>query len=51
MSWKSVLGTLIRCEISASYDWLGNIRISAKGALAVIIVWLLLYSSRGGGID
>ena len=48
MGWKSVLGSLIRCEISASYDWLGNFRISAKGALAVIILWLLLRSSGGG---
>lgn len=50
MSWKSVLGALIRCELSASYDWLGNVRISAKGALAVIIVWLLISSLGGGGI-
>jgi hypothetical protein len=48
MSWKSILGSLIRCEISASYDWLGNIRISAKGAIAVIVLWLLLHSSGGG---
>ena len=41
MSWKSILGSLIRCEISASYDWLGNIRVSAKGALAVIVLSLL----------
>jgi hypothetical protein len=43
LSWKSIQGSLIRCEISASYDWLGNLRVSAKGAIAVIILGLLLY--------
>lgn len=47
MSWKSTVGALIRCEISASYDWLGNVRISAKGAVAVVIVGLLLTALVG----
>lgn len=48
MSWKSVLGALIRCEISASYDWLGNVRISAKGVISVIVVWLSIVWLSGG---
>jgi hypothetical protein len=44
MTWKTILGLLIRCEISASRDRLGNIRVSAKGAIAVIIVGVLLVS-------
>jgi hypothetical protein len=44
MSWKSLLGILIRCEISASYDMLGQFRVSAKGAFAVFVLGLLLYS-------
>jgi hypothetical protein len=50
MSWKSLLGSLVRCEISASYDWLGNVRISAKGAVAVIVLSLLLYSVAGSAL-
>jgi hypothetical protein len=42
MSWKSMLGVLNCCEISASYDWLGNFRVSAKGAIAVVTLLLLL---------
>ncbi|MFO1247331.1 MAG: hypothetical protein U1E93_03705 [Alphaproteobacteria bacterium] len=42
MSWKSILGSLIRCEIFASYDWLGNFRMSASGALAVIVFGILV---------
>lgn len=47
MSWKTVLGALIRCEISASYDWLGNLRVSAKGALAVVMFGLLAMAILG----
>ncbi len=47
MSWKSILGSLIRCEISASYDWMGQFRVSAKGAIAVVIVGLFLFSLVG----
>lgn len=50
MTWKHILGALIRCEISASYDWLGNIRVSAKGIIAVIILWLLVCSLGSGNI-
>ena len=49
MSWNSILGCLIRCEISASYDCLGNIRLSAKGAIAVVVLGLALYLLHAGG--
>jgi hypothetical protein len=48
MTWKIILGALIRCEISASRDCLGNIRVSAKGVIAVIILWLLICSLASG---
>ena len=48
MTWKSILGLLIRCEISASRDCLGNVRVSAKGAIAVIMLGLLLVALAGG---
>lgn len=48
MSRKSILGALIRCEITASYDWLGNIRVSAKGAVAIIVFALLLVTLKLG---
>jgi hypothetical protein len=48
MTWKSILGLLIRCEISASRDCLGNVRVSAKGAIAVIMLGLLLVALASG---
>ena len=50
MSWKSILGSLTRCEISASYDWLGNFRISARGALAVIMFGVLVIALSHAGV-
>jgi hypothetical protein len=48
MNWKPVLLALFRCEILGSYDCLGNIRVSAKGALAVIVLGLLFITLASG---
>jgi len=37
MPWSNILLTLIRCELKAKYDCLGNWQISAKGALPVVL--------------
>lgn len=50
MTWKGIVGSLIRCEISASYDWMGQFRVSARGALAVIVFALLVTTLVNGGI-
>jgi hypothetical protein len=50
MSWKSMLGVLNCCEISASYDWLGSFRVSAKGGIAVVTLLLLLILLGKGGV-
>ena len=50
MTWKAILGALIRCEISASYDRVGNIRVTAKGAVAVLVLLLVFLSLNGKGM-
>jgi hypothetical protein len=42
------LGLPVPCEVSASYEWLENIRVSAKGAVAVIVIALMLNAFSGG---
>jgi len=37
-TWKEVIVSISRCELSAAYDCLGNIRISAQGGLAVVLL-------------
>jgi hypothetical protein len=48
MFWTKIIRSLICCEISASYDWSGTFRLSAKGAIAVIILGLLAMTIWGG---
>jgi hypothetical protein len=37
MPWSNILLALIRCELKARYDCLGNWQVSAKGALPVVL--------------
>jgi hypothetical protein len=37
-SWKDVLVSITHCELNAAYDRLGNLRVSARGGLAVLLL-------------
>jgi len=37
-TWKDVFVSIANCELSAAYDCLGNIRVSARGGLAVLLL-------------
>jgi hypothetical protein len=37
-TWKDVFVSVAHCELSAAYDCLGNLRVSAKGGLAVLLL-------------
>jgi hypothetical protein len=37
-TWKDVLVALAHCELSAAYDCLGNLRVSARGGWAVLLL-------------
>jgi len=38
MPWSNILLALIRCELKARYDCLGNWQVSVKGALPVFLL-------------
>jgi hypothetical protein len=40
MPWSNILLALIRCELKARYDCLGNWQVSAKGALPITLIVL-----------
>jgi hypothetical protein len=52
MTWKSIIASMVRCEIDARYDSLGGWSVSAKGAVAVIVLALLavIVLGRSGGL-
>jgi hypothetical protein len=37
-TWKDVFVSVANCELSAAYDCLGNLRVSARGGLAVLLL-------------
>ena len=48
MTWREILLVLIRCELKVKYSYLGGWQLSAKGALPIIVlsivvmaIWLL----------
>ena len=50
MPWSNILLALIRCELEAKYDCLGNWQVTAKGALPVMLFIVVIVTwSRGAG--
>jgi hypothetical protein len=37
-TWKDVLVSVAHCELSAAYDCLGNLKVSARGGFAVMVL-------------
>lgn len=47
MKWPDVLLALVRCEFKARYSGLGGWQLSAKGALPVVLLTILIITIWG----
>jgi hypothetical protein len=47
MKWPDVLLALVRCEFKARYTGLGGCRLSAKGALPVVLLTIVVITIWG----
>jgi hypothetical protein len=47
MKWPDVLLALVRCEFKARYSYLSGWQLSAKGALPVVLLTILVITIWG----